>query len=120
MYMEDDTAVSWEAVQSWAADTEALEPHGLIRGFYRTEVHGDSGQVRMLDTKSTRVDVLSPEAAARLVQAEVPVINRCSVADPTQRCGKLAVGRCWTRLNAVWKAWLLMKTCIMCVQHRKT
>lgn len=38
LYIEDDTCVTWEALQSWAADTQVLAPLGLIRAFYRTEV----------------------------------------------------------------------------------
>jgi hypothetical protein len=36
--LEDDIRVRWPALVAWAADTAALAPHNLTRGFVRTEV----------------------------------------------------------------------------------
>lgn len=49
IYMEDDTYLSWSALQSWAADTEILAPRNFTRCFYRTEVSPATGEDVMLD-----------------------------------------------------------------------
>jgi hypothetical protein len=40
IHLEDDIRVRWPALVAWAADTVALEPYNLTRGFIRTEVPG--------------------------------------------------------------------------------
>jgi hypothetical protein len=39
VFLEDDLMLSWEALVAWAEDTTILEPYGLKRSFFRTEVH---------------------------------------------------------------------------------
>jgi hypothetical protein len=49
IYIEDDTFISWPSLVSWALDSEVLQPLGFMRGFYRTEVNADTGELVMLD-----------------------------------------------------------------------
>lgn len=48
VYLEDDQLLRWSTMLSWAIDTEYLEPLGLTRGIYRTEI-SDRGEPTLLD-----------------------------------------------------------------------
>lgn len=68
-------------MQSWARDTEVLEPLGFQRGFLRTEVEPATGDTVVLDI-AERVNLtewprvvhlnMSAERACRIVDASAP------------------------------------------------
>ncbi len=46
--LEDDLALGWPALLSWASDTSVLQPRKFQRCFYRTEYREEDGAVVLL------------------------------------------------------------------------
>lgn len=44
IFLENDLVLTWDALVAWAQDTALLEPYGLKRSFFRTEVNPDTAQ----------------------------------------------------------------------------
>lgn len=55
MHLEDDTDLTWGAMQSWALDTAVLEPLNFTRGFIRTEYGLEGRRMAMDATDIMRV-----------------------------------------------------------------
>ena len=51
IYLEDDMPLRWHTLLSWAHDNTALEPMGLQRQFYRTEIAPWNGRTYMTDAR---------------------------------------------------------------------
>ncbi len=59
MYIEDDIAVTYDALQRWRDDSVFLDPYGKIRGFIRTEINSKNETVSTDYVKPVRCkDVL--------------------------------------------------------------
>ena len=74
MYLEDDIPMQWQTLLSWAHDNEALEPMGLQRQFYRTEIAPWNGRPYMTDARGyTSLD--KAESVFRTVHLDNPTAS---------------------------------------------
>jgi hypothetical protein len=76
IYLEDDIRVRWPELVAWAADTIALEPYNLTRGFIRTEVPGAMHRSKHFKQPLPLLTFLTTgSASSRIVQLheQIPV-----------------------------------------------
>ncbi|KAK9861938.1 hypothetical protein WJX84_001197 [Apatococcus fuscideae] len=116
VYLEDDIPMHWHTLLSWAHDNEALEPRGLQRQFYRTEIAPWNGRPYMTDARGyTSLD--KAMSVSRTVHLETPTISGHTdfvvLSDPYSAMyvasaavmHKFAASPQWTDRNSPWSSW---------------
>lgn len=83
--------MTWEALQSWAADTEVLEPLGFIRAYLRTEA---SANLHQLATAA--VNLLADSGCRCLIICSLYAVECGAQASPTLRLHRLPRWLCCT------------------------
>ena len=62
-FWEDDLIVTWDALVSWAKDTEILEPFNFTRSFDRYEFSPETGQASLFTPSvSAMQNIAFPDA----------------------------------------------------------